>query len=68
MFLSYDKPQNFTAGIYEKLDKYSEVMEVFISDFSYNVIKRGNVTDYSGATPVVKDRDLWDISISLEEV
>ena len=68
MFLSYDKPQNFTSGIYEKLDKYSDVMEVFISDFSYNVVKRGNVTDYSGATPVVKDRDLWDISISLEEV
>jgi hypothetical protein len=68
MFLSYDKPQNFSVGIYENLDKYSDVLEVFVSDFSYNVIKRGNITDYSGATPVVKDRDLWDISISLEEV
>ena len=57
MFLSYDKPQNFTAGIYEKLDKYSDVLEVFISDFSYNVIKRGGT-----------NHDLWDISISLEEV
>jgi hypothetical protein len=57
MFLSYDKPQNFTSGIYEKLDKYSDVLEVFISDFSYNVIKRGGT-----------NHDLWDISISLEEV
>ena len=57
MFLSYDKPQNFTVGIYENLDKYSDVMEVFVSDFSYNVIKRGGT-----------NHDLWDISISLEEV
>jgi len=57
MFLSYDKPQNFTVGIYENLDKYSDVMEVFVSDFSYNVIKRGGT-----------NHDLWDISIPLEEV
>jgi hypothetical protein len=69
MFLSYDKPQEFSPeNRYQNLDKYSEVLEVFISDFSYNVIKRGNITDYSGETPIVKDRDLWDISISLEEV
>jgi len=57
MFLSYDKPQNFSVGIYQNLDKYSDVMEVFVSDFSYNVIKRGGT-----------NHDLWDISISLEEV
>jgi len=57
MFLSYDKPQNFTVGVYENLDKYSDVMEVFVSDFSYNVVKRGGT-----------NHDLWDISISLEEV
>jgi hypothetical protein len=69
MFLSYDQPQNFPAlNRYENLDKYSDVLEVFISNFSYNIIKRGNVTDYSGEDPIVKDRDLWDISISLEEV
>jgi hypothetical protein len=69
MFLSYDKPQEFSLeNRYQNLHKYSEVLEVFISDFSYNVIKRGNITDYSGETPIVKDRDLWDISISLEEV
>jgi hypothetical protein len=57
MFLSYDKPQNFTVGVYENLDKYSDVLEVFISSFSYNVVKRGG-----------SNHDLWDISISLEEV
>jgi hypothetical protein len=57
MFLSYDKPQNFSVGIYEKLDKYSDVLEVFVSNFSYNVVKRGGT-----------NHDLWDISISLEEV
>jgi hypothetical protein len=57
MFLSYDKPQSFTYGRYENLNKYSDVLEVFVSDFSYNVIKRGGT-----------NHDLWDISISLEEV
>ena len=57
MFISYDKPQNFSLGIYDSLDKYSDVLEVFVSDFSYNVVKRGGT-----------NHDLWDISISLEEV
>jgi hypothetical protein len=57
MFLSYDKPQNFSVGTYTSLDKYSDVLEVFVSDFSYNVVKRGGT-----------NHDLWDISISLEEV
>lgn len=57
MFLSYDKPQVSDAGSYNNLDKYSDQMEVFVSDFSYNVVKRGGT-----------NHDLWDISISLEEV
>jgi hypothetical protein len=57
IFLSYDKPQNFTVGIYNSLDKYSDVLEVFVSDFSHNIVKRGGT-----------NHDLWDISISLEEV
>jgi hypothetical protein len=57
MFLSYDKPQNFSLNVYENLDKYSDVLEVFISDFSYNVVKRGGT-----------NHDLWNVSISLEEV
>ena len=57
MFVSYDKPQSFDVGTYTSLDKYSEVLEVFISDFSHTVVKRGE-----------NNHDLWDISISLEEV
>ena len=59
MFLSYDKPQEFSSDQtpYDNLSKYSEDLEVFFSDFSYNVIKRGGT-----------NHDLWDISISLEEV
>lgn len=57
MFLSYDKPQNFSLNPYDNLSKYSDELEVFVSDFSYNVIKRGGT-----------NHDLWDISISLEEV
>jgi len=59
MFLSYDKPQNFPSdeSPYDNLGKYSDELEVFVSDFSYNVIKRGGT-----------NHDLWDISISLEEV
>jgi len=57
VFLSYDKPQVFTVGKYTSLNKYSEVLEVFFSDFSYNVVKRGG-----------SNHDLWDISISIEEV
>ena len=59
MFLSYDKPQNFSSNEspYANLSKYSDELEVFVSDFSYNVIKRGGT-----------NHDLWDISISLEEV
>jgi hypothetical protein len=57
MFLSYDKPQNFSSNPYDNLSKYSDELEVFVSDFSYNVIKRGGT-----------NHDLWDISISLEEV
>jgi len=57
VFMSYDKPQSPTGTDYEKLNKYSDVLEVFFSDFSYNVVKRGQT-----------NHDLWDISIALEEV
>ena len=63
MLLSYDKPQSFPIdpqnpkNPYSNLGKYSDVLEVFVSDFSYNIIKRGGT-----------NHDLWDISISLEEV
>jgi hypothetical protein len=57
VFISYDKPQSPTGKNYEKLHKYSDVLEVFFSDFSYNVVKRGQT-----------NHDLWDVSSALEEV
>jgi hypothetical protein len=41
---------------YAKLGQYTEAIEMFISDFSFNVNKRGATT-----------HDLWSVSISLEE-
>lgn len=57
VFMSYDLPQNFTANPYENLGSYSDVMEVYFSNFSYDVVKRGGT-----------NHDLWNLSISLEEV
>lgn len=59
VFLSYDKYSNFgsTDEAYNQLGKYSQVIEVFFSDFSYSVVKRGG-----------DNFDFWDISLKLEEV
>jgi hypothetical protein len=59
VYLSYDKRTNFGDGndSYDHLSEYSQVVEMFISDFSYSVQKRGG-----------SNHDLWNISISLEEV
>lgn len=57
VYLSYDKYENFTTNKYAHLPEYSQVIEMFISDFSYTVTKRGG-TNY----------DLWDVTVSLEEV
>jgi hypothetical protein len=57
VYLSYDKYSNFgkdNAG-YQNLSKYNQVVEVFFSDFSHSVIKRGV-------------HDFWNISVTLEEV
>jgi hypothetical protein len=57
LFLSYDRYDNFVGeGKYNSLHKYSDVIEVFFSDFSYSVEKRGY------------GHDLWGVSLSLEEV
>jgi hypothetical protein len=59
VFLSYDKYKNFDAGAtqFNNLNKYSQIMEVYISDFSYSVQKRGGT-----------NMDLWNVSVTLEEV
>jgi len=57
LFLSYDRYDNFVGDAkYNQLHKYSDIIEVFITDFSYSVEKRGH------------GHDFWNVSISLEEV
>jgi len=58
VFLAYDRKGIFkgTPDPYEHLVQYNQLIEMFISDFSYSVEKRGTNFDY------------WNVSISLEEV
>lgn len=60
VYLSYDKYTNFSElpnqDPYRQYAKYNEVVEVFFSDFSYQIVKR------SGS-----NYDYWDVSLTLEE-
>lgn len=59
VFLAYDNHKNFgdSESAYGKLGFYNDVVEMFITDFNYSVVKRGGT-----------NHDLWNISITLEEV
>lgn len=59
VFLAYDKYSVFGEDneAYANLPKYNQLIEMFISDFSYTVIKRGGTT-----------HDFWNVSVTLEEV
>ena len=49
VFLAYDR--------YDDRTKYTQIVQMYIKDFSYNVIKRSAL-----------GFDLWNVSVSLEEV
>ena len=59
MFLAYDKYKNFstTENPYAHLSQYNQILLVYVSDFNYTVVKRGG-----------SNHDLWNITVSLEEV
>jgi len=59
MFLAYDKYTNFgkSQSAFGHLAQYNEVVEVMFSDFNYSVVSRGG-----------SNFDLWNISVTLEEV
>jgi hypothetical protein len=59
MYLAYDKYTNLDGQNYKYtgLNRYNQIVEVYFSDFSYSVIKRG-----------ANNHDLWNISVTLEEV
>jgi hypothetical protein len=58
VFLAYDRKDIFrgTENSYDKLSQYNELIEMFISSFTYSVEKRGTNFDY------------WNVSVTLEEV
>jgi hypothetical protein len=57
VFLAYDKHSNFSTNEYSHLKEYNQVIEMYITDFSYTVEKRGG-----------RNMDLWNINVTLEEV
>lgn len=59
VLLSYDKYNNFGTNnaARQKLGQYSDARQMFISNFNYSIIKRGR-----------NNFDMWDISVTLEEV
>jgi len=62
VFLSYDNYKNFDEmqnidNPYAHLHQYSEIMEMYFSNFQYTVVKRGS-----------DNFDMWNISVTLEEV
>lgn len=59
VYLAYDKYPVFgdNNDAYAHLPQYNQLIEMFISDFSYSIEKRGGMT-----------HDFWNISVTLEEV
>lgn len=59
-FLAYDNFESFAEyaeAPTNKLHRYAQQVEVFFSDFSYDIVKRGG-----------SNHDFWNVSLSLEEV
>ncbi len=61
VFMAYDNYKElgltYPSNQSPNLQKYNEVVEMYITDFSYSVQRRGGST-----------YDLWNVSITLEEV
>jgi hypothetical protein len=57
--LSYDKYSEFGSDNEARghLNEYSQALQMYIASFDYSVIKRG-ATNF----------DMWDVSVTLEEV
>jgi hypothetical protein len=61
VYLAYDRYDNFdtqndSEEKYFKLQQYNEIVEMYITEFSYSLEKRGGT-----------NHDFWNISVSLEE-
>ncbi len=64
VFLAYDKYINFGTNdaAYTHLPDYNQIVQMYISAFDYSVVKRSGVSSYFDGY------DMWDISVTLEEV
>ncbi len=64
VFLAYDKYINFgvTDTAYTNLPNYNQIVQMQISSFDYSIIKR------SGANASFNGYDMWNVSVTLEEV
>ena len=59
MYLAYDKYSNFgdDDAAFGHLGQYNQIVQVYFADFNYSIVKRGG-----------SNFDLWNISVTLEEV
>jgi len=59
VYLAYDKYNSYgnDADAFLQLAKYNQVVEMYLADFSYSVVKRGS-----------SNYDFWNVSVTLEEV
>ena len=59
VFLSYDNYSNYGTNdsAYNHLDTYSQVVQMYITNFDYSIQKRG-----------ASNYDMWNVSVTLEEV
>lgn len=59
VFLSYDNYNQFGTDVeaYGHLSQYSTMVEMYFANFDYSVVKRGG-----------SNHDMWNISVTLEEV
>lgn len=58
MMLAYDKYNDFSGPEkFDYLSQYNQIIQVYFASFDYNVVKRGGT-----------NHDMWNISVTLEEV
>lgn len=65
VYLAYDKFTNFLEDgndAYLQLNQYNQVLQMYISSFDYSIVKR------SGVNANFRGHDLWNVSVTLEEV
>jgi hypothetical protein len=74
VFLAYDKYTNFGNDnpARSHLAEYNQIVQMYISNFNYSIVKRGQpfVTGYDANGLPIRSggHDMWNVSVSLEEV